>query len=202
MPAVIERLSFGLSTGKYLEWCYNRQEDARTYTNSMPRPDFEAPSLPKMVELICGLIAEQTKGSTSIVLLEDNERRRKEMVTVLNETYPDVGITCYGDAPTFTTRTPLRWVNLICLDHDLEPPADDSKRTMGDGRDAVRWLVSQPHKVPVLIHTTNSQCGSEMETMLKDAGWQVHWTPPFDDLAWVRKAWIRRVGEMLGRVPI
>ncbi len=24
--------------------------------------------------------------------------------------------------------------------------------------------------------------------MLKDAGWQVHWTPPYEDLAWVRKS--------------
>ncbi|MBA3727548.1 MAG: hypothetical protein H0W86_14235 [Armatimonadetes bacterium] len=51
-------------------------------------------------------------------------------------------------------------VALVCLDHDLEPPADDPKRDMGDGRDAVRWLISQPHKVPVLIHTTNSRCGT------------------------------------------
>ncbi len=27
----------------------------------------------------------------------------------------------------------LRWMNLVCLDHDLEPPADNPKRDMGDG---------------------------------------------------------------------
>jgi hypothetical protein len=164
--------------------------------------DFEAPSLQKMSDLICKLIAEDAKLTTSVVILEDNVRRRDEMLAALKETYPDVDVSVYCDAPNFIAlmKMHLRWMNLVCLDHDLEPPADDLKREMGDGRDAVRWLISQPYKVPVLIHTTNSRCGSEMETLLNDAGWKVHWTPPYDDLAWVRKAWIRRVGEMLGRV--
>jgi hypothetical protein len=202
MPAAVERMCFALSTGAYMEWCFNRQEDVRTYVAAKSRRDFAAPSLPEMVELICGLIAEEAKKTTSIVILEDDQRRRDEMLAVLRETYPDVEISVFSDAQNFVAlmKARLRWVNLVCLDHDLEPPADDPKRDCGDGRDAVRWLVSQPHQVPVLIHTTNSRCGSEMETMLKDAGWRVHWTPPFDDLAWVRKAWIRRVGEMLGRL--
>lgn len=155
-----------------------------------------------MTELICGLIAEQAKLTTSIVILEDNDRRRDEMLAVLKDTYPDIDISVYSDAPSFIAlmKMHLRWMHLVCLDHDLEPPADDPKRNMGDGRDAVRWLISQPFKIPVLIHTTNSQCGSEMENLLKDAGWDVHWTPPYDDLAWIRRAWIRRVGEMLGRL--
>lgn len=49
IPAVVERLCFALVTGKYMEWCYNRQEDVRTYTGAKSVPDFEAPSLPKMV---------------------------------------------------------------------------------------------------------------------------------------------------------
>jgi len=202
MPVVMERLCFGISTGKYLEWCYSRQQDARAYMHSMKSPDFEAPSLPKMADMICALIAEDAQLTTSMVILEGNARQSAEMLAVLTETYPDIEVAVYHDAPSFIAlmKMHLRWMNLVCLDHDLEPPADGPQRNMGDGRDAVRWLIAQPHKVPVLIHTMNSRCGTEMENALKDAGWDVHWSPPYDDVAWIRKAWIRRVGEMLGRV--
>lgn len=135
-----------------------------------------------------------------IFILEDNDRRRVEMLAVLKETYPGVEVSVCEEALGFITliKQRLDRVSLLCLDHDLEPPVDDPKRNMGDGRDVARWLISQPHKVPVLIHTSNSGCGSQMEEMLKEAGWRVYWTPPYDDLKWIRKSWIRRVGEMLG----
>jgi CheY-like chemotaxis protein len=147
------------------------------------------------------VMAESGARMTSIAILEDNDRRRAEMLAVLREVYPDVDFTTHRDAPGFIALTRLEELDLICLDHDLEPPADDPGGDMGDGRDVVRWLLSQPHKVPVLLHTTNGRHGSEMENLLQEAGWEVEWVPPYEDLVWVRKSWIKRVGKMLGRNP-
>lgn len=58
MPVVVERLCFALATGKYMEWCYNRQEEVRAYTHEKKWPDFPAPHLPQMVELIRSVMAE------------------------------------------------------------------------------------------------------------------------------------------------
>lgn len=59
MSNVSERLCFALSTGKYMQWCFNRQDGVRSYLAWKGSPDFETPSLLRMVELIQVLIAEQ-----------------------------------------------------------------------------------------------------------------------------------------------
>lgn len=199
LPAVVERLRLALATGKYLEWCSSRREDVRRWVHSRPRLDFEAPSLASMIALINSLIAPAPRATARVLVLEDDVRRQTEMLAVLRETYPDIDVTVVGHAAGWirAAQERLPQVSLVCLDHDLEPPVTDPTRACGDGREVVRWLVSQPHRVPVLLHTANSRCGSEMERMLHEAGWQVHWTPPFDDLAWVRATWMRRVAELL-----
>lgn len=136
-----------------------------------------------------------------IGILEDNDRRLTEMLTTLHELIPESVATCYPDAHEF-----IEWLNsnistlaLLCLDHDLVPPESSPKHDPGDGRDVVRWLVGQSIQIPVLIHTSNGRAGIQMETTLLDAGWKAYWTPPDNDLAWIRKAWIQRVREMLLR---
>lgn len=57
LPAVRERLCFALATGKYLEWCYNHQEDVRAFHHGRERQDFATPALFDMVELIKQVIA-------------------------------------------------------------------------------------------------------------------------------------------------
>lgn len=59
MPALVERLCFALATGKYMEWCYNRQDEVRAYAHRKPRPDFPAPDLTRMVEVIRAVMAEK-----------------------------------------------------------------------------------------------------------------------------------------------
>ena len=197
LERILERLCLGLATAVYLE----ASSELHRYTWELPRPDFMAPPLTQMAAMIRDLLSAEAPSVPRIVILEDNQRRLAEMEAVLRETFPTIHIASYQDVPTCMdrNRSALRDVSLVCLDHDLEAPAEDPKKAMGDGRDAVRWLLSQPFQVPVLIHTTNSRCGAEMERMLQDAGWTVHWTPPFEDLAWIRRAWIRRVQEMVRR---
>lgn len=59
--AFVERLSFALSTSKYMEWCFNKQNDVRTYAFSRPQADFEAPNLIRMIELIRKVITDTKK---------------------------------------------------------------------------------------------------------------------------------------------
>ena len=135
-----------------------------------------------------------------IAILEDNDGRTNEMKSVLKETHPDIPYTIKYNADDFISWLTgnIERVSLICLDHDLDPgPASDPRRDMGDGRQVVRWLIGQSTLVPVLIHTSNGIFGAQMETLLKEAGWKVYWTPPYEDLAWIRRSWIRRVGEMM-----
>jgi hypothetical protein len=139
---------------------------------------------------------------TRIGILEDNARRLAEMLAALHDTFPQAVPATNPDAHAFIAwlSTNILTLDLLCLDHDLEAPIDNPKHDPGDGRDVVRWLLSQPVRIPVLIHTTNGRAGAEMESLLKDAGWRAYWTPPHDDLVWIRKTWIKRVGEMLSSV--
>lgn len=57
----VERLSFALSTSKYMEWCFNQQNEVRTYAFSRPQADFEAPNLIRMIELIRKVITATKK---------------------------------------------------------------------------------------------------------------------------------------------
>ncbi len=61
LTVVRERLCFALATGKYLELCYNHQDDVRGYLNSQTRQDFPTPALFDMVELIKRVIAENRR---------------------------------------------------------------------------------------------------------------------------------------------
>lgn len=61
LPAVRERLCFALATGKYLEWCYNYQEDVRAFHHGRKRQDFPTPALFDMAELIKQVIAENRR---------------------------------------------------------------------------------------------------------------------------------------------
>jgi hypothetical protein len=121
------------------------------------------------------------------------------MTAALKETLPQATVFLGPDAHRSIAwlATHLATTDLLCLDHDLDSPAEDPRHDPGDGREVVRWLIAQPLRAPVLIHTSNGPCGGQMHWLLQDAGWQVDWTPPYDDLVWVRRSWIRRVGEML-----
>src|SRR4051812_26711829 len=103
---------------------------------------------------------------TTIAMLEDDARRRGEMLGTLRESIPDAAIGWRPDAHEFIAwlARDLSTIDLLCLDHDLVPPASDPKRDPGDGRDVVRWLLRQPVRRPVLIHTTNGRCGGQMES--------------------------------------
>lgn len=123
-----------------------------------------------------------------LYLLEDNIRRIDQMHTVC-QAHGGVILGLANTAPAAISELAMMhaMVDLICLDHDLE---ESKEPDCGDGRDVVRWLVDHGITTPVLLHTTNQACGSQMEQALNDAGIRCHWVPPYDDLAWIAGAWI------------
>jgi hypothetical protein len=148
-------------------------------------------------------MVRRDRPKTVLAILEDNAESEREMRAVLAEALPRAELVVAAEAPVFIAwlAAHLTGADLLSLDHDLGQSlvdADGARREPGDGRDVARWLVAQPWRVPVVIHTTNSRCGGKMEVMFQEAGWRVQWTPPFGDPAWIRRSWIRRVVEMLG----
>lgn len=138
-------------------------------------------------------------GPTLIAILEDDDRRLAEMRSTLAERFPWAEVVTYADAHEFIgwLSANISRVSVLCLDHDLVPPerrpGEAKPRDPGDGRDVVEWLLAQAVKVPVIIHTSNPRCGEQMETSLKEAGWSVSWSVPFEDLTWIRQRWLGRV---------
>ena len=90
-------------------------------------------------------------------------------------------------------------VDIICLDHDLNdlPDANGEPTSAGTGRDVADQLVKLSPTCPVLIHSSNAPAASGMLFALRDAGWTVRATAPYDDLAWVQGAWCGEVQALL-----
>jgi hypothetical protein len=140
--------------------------------------------------------------SGTIVILEDDPRRRKAMRCLLGREYPAHTLRFFRNAPEL-----LAWLRqggaevvLYSLDHDLvaldtvDVPAADP----GTGRDVVDYLMTLPPACPVLIHTTNTAAALGMREALREAGWRCGRVVPFDDLGWIRTEWIDRVRKCLG----
>jgi hypothetical protein len=82
---------------------------------------------------------------------------------------------------------------LIALDHDLlsEPGEPD----LGDGLMVARFLVTQPDRRPVVIHTSNTLRGDSMEGELQLAGWDYRRILPVGD-DWIEVDWYRAVRQL------
>jgi hypothetical protein len=85
---------------------------------------------------------------------------------------------------------------LISLDHDLE--AEPASPDPGDGYMVVKWLVSQPIVLPVIVHSSNAERSSWMAGEFDLAGWR-HWrvAPLGED--WIELDWRRVVRRLLNR---
>lgn len=137
-----------------------------------------------------------------IAILEDDSRRIRRMVRCLQERFPSC------EAAVFDAPEMIGWLNdhlpevqLICLDHDLgaNHVVAGEVQDPGTGRDVADYLGSQRPCCPVLIHSTNLLAVPGMMMALEDADWKCSALSPFNDLEWVRTAWIADVIEALGQ---
>jgi len=131
-----------------------------------------------------------------VFILEDNSERCAEMLAVLaKHSFQLSGKICKSAREAIDhLASNINEIDLICLDHDLESSPDNPEP--GDGRDVVQWLVSQPIRKPVLIHTSNGMFGREMEQVLCESGWQCERLVPYDGHDWIAKSWPAWLGRM------
>jgi hypothetical protein len=143
---------------------------------------------------------DEAKRGLKIGILEDNMDRTVAMRAALADKL-------YTYEPHFLPTAPqmLSWLEehadeaiAICLDHDLELPPDTVDRTdPGTGRDVANAMAAREPVCPVVIHTTNIPAGDGMEVVLRETGWRTYRVTPFDDLRWIREAWLPLLREAI-----
>jgi CheY-like chemotaxis protein len=124
-----------------------------------------------------------------ILVLEDNQDRRKAMLNVFDERLPAYRLLLTDDPAEFIEHVSnhLQDILLVSLDHDLHERPDQS--TELTGMQVVDHLVEMPPAFPVLLHTTNRPDGERMRSRLTEHGWRVKWIVPFDGTEWVAADW-------------
>jgi hypothetical protein len=91
----------------------------------------------------------------------------------------------------------LPCTQLISLDHDLEPSADDPEDP-GDGMEVARFLSAHSPVCPVIIHSSNGQRSDWMMGEFELGGWQFKRVAPIGE-AWIEEYWISIVYRLLRR---
>lgn len=139
-----------------------------------------------------------------IAILEDDFRRARQMTRLLKESCGEYEPVVFDNAPEM-----IAWlgkhgdeVRLICLDHDLGANrllGDGALEDPGTGRDVADYLAGLKPACPVVIHSSNVMAAPGMMMVLEDAGWSCSRLSPFNDLEWVRAAWIKDVRRALGK---
>ena len=139
--------------------------------------------------------------SPCIVILDDEPHRIDEMKRCLTGNQLGDNVVIFDNAPKM-----IAWLGqfashaaLICLDHDLGPNRTIDGRPFdpGIGRDVANYLGTIKPVCPVIVHTTNSLAAPGMKMVLDDAEWNHTAVVPYDDIRWIREAWIDAVKAAL-----
>jgi hypothetical protein len=136
-----------------------------------------------------------------VVILEDDSERREAFREVIASRFPRFEL-CFaetaGDAIRLIDEAVGR-LALAALDHDLDVLKTSAGTSVdaGSGLDVVDYLLRKPPTFPVLIHTTNQRAGDQMESRLRDAGWNLARVVPFGDLEWIAEAWFPAVRNLI-----
>jgi hypothetical protein len=90
-------------------------------------------------------------------------------------------------------------VALISLDNDLDMvPAEHGRYVdAGDGIEVSKWLITRPPVVPVLVHTTNTPAGDQIDKLLHAHGWFHDRVVPYDGEAWISEVWRSSVRRLI-----
>lgn len=128
-----------------------------------------------------------------VAILEDDPDRILEMEACLKEMLPTFERCFFDNAEEMVIwlKEHLAEVAFISLDHDLPLVQYRNGRRVdsGCGRAVADYLAATPPTCPVIVHTSNTDCGAGMEQVLKEAGWPYRRVFPFGDHEWIRKAW-------------
>jgi hypothetical protein len=140
---------------------------------------------------------------SKIAILEDDSRRVEQMARCLRECVGEEQVVVFDSAPEMIAwlTEHLADVKLLCLDHDLgaNRVLGGEIQDLGTGRDVADYLGSRQPVCPVVIHSSNVMAAPGMLMVLEDGGWTCSRLAPFNDLEWVRAAWINDVKKALGK---
>jgi hypothetical protein len=131
-----------------------------------------------------------------LLMLEDNDERVQRFTEALHVLDPTLPLKIWRDAKSMIREIEpyLPPARLISLDHDLEAP--EGAADPGDGLEVVKFLVSQPIRRPVIIHSSNGERSTWMAGELELAGWRFWRVAPLGD-DWVEVDWRRLVKRLL-----
>ena len=137
-----------------------------------------------------------------LLMLEDCPERLQRFAAVLAGIQPRLDLKVWRTAWSMIAEVSpyLSDASLISLDHDLDPvPGDD--RDPGDGVMVAKFLVTQPIRRPVIIHSTNYVCARWMDGEFELEGWPHQRIAPVGD-DWIETEWRYAVLEMLqAKIP-
>ncbi len=128
-------------------------------------------------------------GAFVIAVLEDNPDRVAEMRRWLGERFEGYETFFTDDPDTLIGYLAGRpgAVLAVSLDHDLHERPDMS--TEVTGMQVVDYLVTQPPRFPVVVHSSNRPAVARMRRRLTRKNWGVSVVVPFDDTAWIGDDW-------------
>jgi hypothetical protein len=134
-----------------------------------------------------------------IYILEDNAERIREFKAAAALVMPGVPVRVWQSAHAMIADLAdgLEHATIISLDHDLNPAPDDSEDP-GTGYDVAQLLEQLIPCCPVIIHTSNGERGTWMESALSRAGWTYERVYPYGD-HWIATAWAAAVRRQLAR---
>jgi hypothetical protein len=139
----------------------------------------------------------------SIVLLDDDPDRIREMIRCLSDRLVVSQILTFDNAPDLIAwaKLDIAEAELICLDHDLGPNRSRNGQVFdpGTGRDVANFLGATKPVCPIVLHTTNRLAAPGMALVLEDAGWTYESIAPYNDLEWIQAEWINIVAKYLRR---
>ena len=140
-----------------------------------------------------------------IAILEDDRRRIEMMRSCLGEIAPAMDVSVFDSAHAMIAwlEAHLPDIALVSLDHDLPlPPAADADACeiadpYGTGRMVADYLAARTPCCPVIVHSSNVERAPGMTFALHRAGWTQRRVVPYEDLEWIREAWMPCVAALL-----
>ena len=133
-----------------------------------------------------------------ILMLEDDPRRIRRFRRTLRKIDAEMRLQIWRDAHRMIDEViaHLSEARLISLDHDLEPI--ENEEDPGEGRMVSQFLVQQPIKRPVIVHSSNRERSDWMMGDFELEGWRCWRVSPLGE-DWIEVDWRYRVQRLLKR---
>jgi hypothetical protein len=128
-----------------------------------------------------------------IAILEDNDRRCVAMRECLDVEWPHLKPFFFESAFEMVEWLHAQALTVVLISLDFDLPI---RRThegdlidYGSGAIVADYLAATRPTCPILIHSSNEVGASQMQTVLRAAGWSTTRVYPAGDLAWIGDAW-------------